>query len=109
MQLHFRPGWREVEQKVLPVLREPSGLSEIHVLKQLAETLMQTNKGYVVTINASDGCRHSERQTVDGVLWTRPRCRRPTAHLLYIVGFFSPREHLRVWIKNKLQLNLSRM
>lgn len=107
MQLHFRPGCSEVEQKVLPVLRQPSGLSEIHVLKQLAETLMQTNKGYVVTINASDGCQHFERQTVDGVLWTRPRCRRPTALLLF---FFSPpREHLRVWIKNKLQLNLSRM
>lgn len=93
MQLHFRPGCSEVEQKVLPVLREPSGLCEKHILKQLAETLMQTNKGYVVTTHASDRCQYYERQTVDGVLWTHPRCRGPIAHLLCIVFFcvFFPR------------------
>lgn len=88
MQHHFRPGWSEVEQKVLPVLREPSGLGEIHVLKQLAETLMQTNKGCVVKINASDGCQSYERQTVDGMLWTQPCCRGPAAQLLCIVFCF---------------------
>lgn len=88
MQHHFRPGWSEVEQKVLPVLREPPGLGGIHVLKQLAETLMQTNKGCVVTINASDGCQHYERQTVDGMLRTNPAALGPTAQLHCIVLLF---------------------
>lgn len=107
MQNHFRPGWSEVEQKVLPVLREPSGLGEIHILIQLADTLMQTNKGCVATINACDG----ESQTVDGVLWAQPLSRGANCTAALLSGFFSlsPGEHLRVWIKNKSQLNLSRM
>lgn len=85
---------------MLPVLQEPSGLREIHVLKQLAETLMQTNKGCVVTINASECCQRYERQTVDSVLWAQPRCQGPTAQLLCIVSCFfffpQPGEHLHV-------------